>query len=83
MRAMVDFPEDTNVRHIDSSGLGFCESSDVPASLSTVQPFGIPSSPLTSHMASLLLTNVPVDDTPESQPLVVSSEGSSVNKALT
>lgn len=56
---------------------------DYRYSFTTVQPSGIPLSPLTSHLASLLLTNVPVEATPESQFSVVSSEGPSVNKALT
>lgn len=51
-------------------------------SVMTVQPSGIPLTPLKSQVASLLLTNVPVGETPESQFFVVSSEGSSVNKAL-
>lgn len=40
---------------------------DYRYSVTTVHPSGMPLTPLTFHLASLLFTNVPVDETPESQ----------------
>ena len=56
---------------------------DYRYSVTTVHPSGMPSSPHTSQAAYLFFTKVPLVATPESQEPVVSSEGSSVNKALT
>jgi hypothetical protein len=48
----------------------------------TVQPDGTPLMPLTSHVAVTFLTNVPVDETPESQYYVYEFPGVVVNIAL-
>ena len=52
-------------------------------SVSTFHPCGMPCAPVTFQVASLLLTNVPEAATPLSQSLVVPSEGSVANNALT
>ena len=48
----------------------------------TVQPVGIPWIPVTFQLAALDLTNVPVDETPDTQLLVYLSLGVVVNMAL-
>ena len=50
--------------------------------VSTVQPVGTPLFPVTSHVAAEFLTNVPVDDTPDTQLDVYDEPGSVVNIAL-
>ena len=50
--------------------------------VSTVHPVGIPFVPVTSHVAALFLTNVPVDATPLTQLFVYVADGVVVNIAL-
>lgn len=48
----------------------------------TIQPLGIPDTPITFQVASLLLTNVPVLETPLTHLFVYKLLGVVVNKAL-
>jgi hypothetical protein len=48
----------------------------------TVQPEGTPFTPVTSQVATLFLTNVPVEETPETQVPVYVLDGAVVNIAL-
>ena len=51
-------------------------------SVSIVHPEGTPEAPVTSQVAELLLTNVPVADTPETQLYVEDDDGVVVNNAF-
>lgn len=51
-------------------------------SVCTVQPSGIPLTPVTFHCAELFLTNVPVAGTPSTHNLVYDVDGVVVNIAF-